>query len=336
MAKQLSEENNKLEFDIDDVSEEIPMVNVPMVETKQTQKPISKQTNMVQVETPMLINCLKNEKIIVRFINRKYELTNNPKHVYYGGMANNAVRIFTLPIDFTTKTYTNPLTKDEQNYLEHILGLEENDLSVYKRVENFWENFSVPLRKEDNIFDLSDPMSYIQYKVLLCNNDQIASSLGELSTTPKATYQFVIVSPEELKLKESSEMTITTKAYRLFGQIEQNTTKLRYVLGIMEGKPVSDNVDSEWLVAQVHTQLKKNPQLFVDILSDKLLDIKLLIFKAVKAKLVNRVGTLYYDADTRTPLSEGAIDPTIEAAAAYIASPKKQEYKLLLEAKLNS
>ena len=60
MAKQLSEENNKLEFDIDDVSEEIPMVNVPMVETKQTQKPISKQTNMVQVETPMLINCLKN------------------------------------------------------------------------------------------------------------------------------------------------------------------------------------------------------------------------------------------------------------------------------------
>ena len=124
MAKQLSEENNKLEFDIDDVSEEIPMVNVPMVETKQTQKLISKQTNIVQVETPMLINCLKNEKIIVRFINRKYELTNNPKHVYYGGMANNAVRIFTLPIDFTTKTYANPLTKDEQNYLEHILGLE--------------------------------------------------------------------------------------------------------------------------------------------------------------------------------------------------------------------
>ena len=332
MAKQ-QQENNDLEFDIDNVTEEIPMVPIQQIETK----PKSKQNMITKtVEEPVLINCLKSEKVIIRFINRKYELTNNPKHVYYGGMANNAVRIFTLPIDFTTKAYTNPLTKEEQAYLEHILGLEENELSVYRRTDNFWENFSVPLRKEDNVFDLSDPMNYIQYKVLLCNGDYIAPSLSELTNSPKATYQFVIVSDEELRTKEAQEMTVNTRAYRLFGQIEQNTVKLKYVLGIMEGKPISDNVDNEWLVTQVHSQLKKNPQLFVDILNDKLLDTKLLIFRAVKAKYINRIGTLYYDAITNAPLSEGVIEPTLDVASTYLASPKRQEYKLSLKAKLNA
>ena len=265
-------EISDIELDLDTIEETIP-INLGETPSKKENK-----TKVIKEEKSELINCLRNEKVIVRFINRKYELTDNPKHVYAGGMANSAVRIFTLPLSVATKSLVNPLTVDEQKYLEHILGLEENDLSIYKRNDNFWENIAVPLRKEDNMLDLSDPMSYIHYKILLCNGDQIAPNLDALATSPKATYQFVLVTASEVQDKEESEMNNTTKAYRLFGQIENNENKMRYVLSIMEGKAISDNVDMKWLSTQVHAQLKKDPQLFIDILGDKYLDVKLFNF----------------------------------------------------------
>jgi len=37
------------------------------------------------------------------------------------------------------------------------MGLEYNALSIYKKVDNYWENNMVRLTKQDNILDLSDP-----------------------------------------------------------------------------------------------------------------------------------------------------------------------------------
>ena len=37
------------------------------------------------------VNCLREERIIVRHIPRQSNMVQNPKHVLYGGMAENAV-----------------------------------------------------------------------------------------------------------------------------------------------------------------------------------------------------------------------------------------------------
>ena len=121
-----------------------------------------------------LVNCLKNEKIIVRFIPRQRGMVNDPKHVAYGGMMENAKRVFTVPL-LRSGAFVDVLNKDEKAFLEYTLGLEDNAMSVYNRNNNFWSTANergvskVELHKSDNYLDLSNPIDYIKYKILLAN-----------------------------------------------------------------------------------------------------------------------------------------------------------------------
>ena len=59
-------------------------------------------------------------------------------------------------------------------------------MSIYKKENNFWSDAnpnginSVTLHKQDNYFDLSNPVDYIKYKILLANKNLIAPSLQVL------------------------------------------------------------------------------------------------------------------------------------------------------------
>ena len=184
---------------IDDTTgiSDIPMQEVPK-EDNQIKRP-SVERRIITGDNSNLVNCLKNERITVRFIARKSGIWgNDPKHVLAGGMSQNAIRTFTVP-RLLSGVFKNVLTNDEKNYLENVMGLEPNALSVHKRENNFWSNSTeggisfVKLTKEDNYLDLSIPEEYIKYKILLANSDVIAPSLKVLQDSPKATYQFVII-----------------------------------------------------------------------------------------------------------------------------------------------
>ena len=120
-------------------------------------------------------------------------MVTDPKHILYGGMAEDAVRVFVVP-KLTTGTYVNVLTNSEMAFLEEYLGMTKGTLSVYKKVDNFWSDANpqginkVKLKKQDNYLDLSVPEDYIRYKILLANKDYIAPSLKDLEAQHKATY----------------------------------------------------------------------------------------------------------------------------------------------------
>ena len=75
---------------VDDTVEEV-MIEKPIVETK---KEVTKPK--VKKESTGLINCLRNERVIVRYIPRQSRMVTNPKHILYGGMAENAKRTFEI------------------------------------------------------------------------------------------------------------------------------------------------------------------------------------------------------------------------------------------------
>jgi len=52
-------------------------------------------------------------------------------------MAEGSVRVFTVP-RLSSGTYVNVLTDMEKTFLEDIMGLEYNALSIYKKENNFW------------------------------------------------------------------------------------------------------------------------------------------------------------------------------------------------------
>ncbi|MCI5628476.1 MAG: hypothetical protein MR346_02455 [Clostridium sp.] len=280
-----------------------------------------------------LKNCLKNERILVRFVPKEDSNITNPKHILYGGMAEGAIKYYTVPILASTGTYKNILTDDEKAFLESYMGLEYNALSVYNKTNNFWANFTVRLTKHDNYLDLSDPNDYIKYKVLLANTDFIADSLKTLNDRPKATYQFVMIKEGESEKREEEKMSVTMKCYKEYGKIEDDNDTLRCIIELIDNRPIAKNTKSEFLKSRINSLIQADPKLFYSIITDEYLNNKVLIKTATEEGVIKRRNNLYYFEDT--PLCPDGTESTLSVAAEYIGLGKNQDLKLRIEALLN-
>ena len=290
------------------------------------------KTTKNSIET---INPLRNEKVIVRFVPSDSCNIVDRKHVAFGGMMENAVRGFTVPM-LSNGTYRNVLTDNEKAYLEELLGLEVNALSVYNKKDNYWDNFLIRLTKQDTILDLSDPEDYIKYKVLLANKDVIAPSMKELKEFKKATYQYVIMEPNEEFADSRNRVNNTMKCYEEFGAIKDNFDMLRCVIETVDGRPVNANTKIEFLQAKATDLIAANPKAFLQTITDPLLATKVLIKKAVEAGLISKRGEYYYFREDGSPMCGPNEDPTFTVAAKYLSLPQNQEIKFAIEAKINN
>lgn len=327
MAKK---EVSEMVLDDSEIMSDIPLV--PKVESFKedlhTKKPDKGQSSEDD-----LISCLRNERVIIRFVPKQTGLVSNPKHILYGGMAESAVRWFTLP-RLSSGMYVNALTDKEKAYLEDIMGLEYNALSIYKKVDNFWDNFTVRLVKQDNFLNLSDPDDYIKYKVLLANKDFIAPSLQELQDRPKMTYQFVVIQEGEETKSAKKEMNATMQSYMKFGEIQEDSDKLRVIIETIDGRPLAKTTKLEFLQEKINKLIQADPRLFLRVAEDQYLDNKVLIKRAIEGGLIsNRGGMLYLKSDG-SPLCGDNEEPTLSVAARFLGHPKRQELKFSLEAKL--
>ena len=116
---------------------------------------------MAQFEQEVIENCLRNEEIIVKHIPKENPLAgNNPKHVLSEGMADSAVKILTVPM-LRSGQLADVLTKNEKAFLEKAMGLQDDALSVYRKENNYWKNFSVRLEKTENHFNMNNPEDYL-------------------------------------------------------------------------------------------------------------------------------------------------------------------------------
>lgn len=279
-----------------------------------------------------LISCLRNERIIVRFYPKQSGIVTDPRHILYGGMAEGAVRWFTVP-KLSSGLYVNVLTDAEKAYLEEVMGLEYNALSIYKKVDNYWDNLQVRLTKGDNFLNLADPEDYIKYKVLLANKDYIAPSLQVLQDFYKATYQFVIVQEGEETSIAKKEMSATMQSYMEFGKVQDNVDILRVVIETLEGRPVAKSSKIEFLQNKVNKLIQAEPKTFLRIITDPLLPTKVLIKKAIEHSLISNRGGMLYLRENGTPLCGDNEEPTLNIAAKFLNLPKNQAIKFSLEAK---
>ena len=291
------------------------------------------KTNKNSIETP--INPLRKERVIIRFVPKENDNIVDRKHVAFGGMMETAVRGFTVPM-LNNGTYKNVLTDDEKAYLEDVLGLEYNGLSVYNKKDNYWDNYLIRLSKQDTILDLSIPEDYIKYKVLLANRETIAPSMKELRERRKATYEYVIMEPNEEFSDSRNRVNNTMKCYEEFGAIKDKFDTLRCIIETVDGRPVAANTKIEFLQGKAADLIASNPKLFLETITDPLLNTKILIKKAVEAGLISKRGEYYYFREDGSPMCGPNEDPTFTVAAKYLSLPQNQELKFSIEAKLNS
>ena len=319
---------------------DLGMIDESPITVKEVEKPknnietpVERQTQAPKYDKP-LISCLRNERIIVRHVPKEGGLVTNPKHILYGGMAENAVRYFTVPILESSGAYKNVLTDDEKAFLEEVMGLEYNALSVYKKENNYWSNYQVRLTKQDNFLDLSVPDDYIKYKVLKANSNFIADSLETLQDKPKATYQFVMIREGEEESNESEKLSATMRCYMEYGKIKDDKDTLKCIIELIDGRPIAANSKIELLQGKINNLIQADSKLFLKIITDPLLSTKVLINKAIEAGIISKRGDQYYLISSNSPLCGNNEDPTLNVAARYLNLPKNQELKLSIEAKV--
>lgn len=286
-----------------------------------------------EVMTEMKVNPLRNEKVYVRFVAKEDGLPKS--HVLSGGKADGAVTSLCVPIVASTGAYKNVLTNDEKDYLEEALGLDYNSLSVYKKVDNYWDDFRVEISKEGLHLNLADPEDFMKYKVLLANKDIVAPSVQDRLERPKATYQFEIVRESEESTMENSKMDATMASYKEFGKIESDTDTMRVLVELLDGRPYAINTKAEFLRARINTLIQADPKFFLKAITDPMLHTKVIIRRSQELGKIVKRGDYYYLASDGSPLCEGSENPTLAIAAKYLNLPAHQDIKFILESEVD-
>jgi hypothetical protein len=270
---------------------------------------------------------LPNEVVIVKYIKRKKGMASGSHigedHVISGGMLEGSIKKFQAPL-LKNGSIANVLTNEEKVFLENMTGL---DLSVYK---DFWYDHFVTLFKQDNRFDLSNPMDYISYKVLLANKNEIAPSWSERNK--KLTYDFAITKEYDELNEDKKSFDSKLEAYKLYGKIEDDQDKLIGVLNILTNKPIASDTSLKWLQLEVQKILDKKPESFLNAVNDTSLETKILLNKAIINGYVKIKGNKYSTEDGLDLCENGQI-ATFENAVKYLNNPKNQNVRDLIEAK---
>lgn len=271
-------------------------------------------------------------KVAIRF---QPNLTNgilDEKHTLYGGLSNTAVISVPAPlmVNKGEKTVAELFTREELEVLAEDLFTPE----VVNPTSDFWReyakdkngmsvaNFPINLDKSGMLLELDKPMGVIYHRILI-NSPIVAEDRDSVHN--KETYRFYAVNYADMHKDKLKAMGNKKQAFVLYGKYESNRSVLTYVLNAM-GILFDETSDDEFIQSTVFDQLEANPGRFVDIVSDKLLEAKVIIGKFVASGLVIVKNDLYYSADGNIPLAHGdnAIND-LDGAAAFLKSDMGQE-----------
>lgn len=279
------------------------------------------------------VSPLKATKVIVRHVYKDSPLfKGNPKnHVYAGGIAENARKIFCVPMK--GRLYVRVFTEAEQAWMEETLGLQRGAMNPWAKQNNYWNSYFVELGKEDTILDLSNPEDVIKYRVLLANTDTICPSYTQLNECPSLSYMYYMVEQEDESTVMKSKVSNKFEAYKLYGRYENKKDYLRYFVEVIEGRPVGRQ-SIEWLQGRVGDLIDDDTKRFLKVATDKLLDTKVFIIRCVDAGLISKKNNNYYLKADNSPLCEANEESTLTVAANYLTQPKMQELYYSLSEKL--
>lgn len=299
----------------------------------------AKKTTEVAEKEVVRTDFLTERKVTVKYLPDEKNGIKDVKHVAYGGLLNGAEISIPAPTMDNGKM-KNLLTKVEKAGLESILN--GVDLSIYG---NFWRErdkdgnpgeaynmgiLPIYLGKDEITLDLSDPYDYIKYKVLLAC-PIVANNLDEVKH--RATNKFVLTSASEELAKTIEKGSYKVTAYKLFVKYEDDKEILRYALRNL-GRNTSRSNKLDFLQAEMHKELEKNPSLVCTIMGDEYLKTKVLLESCWEFGAINKIDKKYYTLDDE-PISDGDT-PILQTAAEYLASNLGQEMRLALEARLKN
>lgn len=192
----------------------------------------------------------------------------------------------------STKKHKCPDMQDqeltEEEYFSKVYNV---DLNPFLTSNNFWTNGNnsaafPTMRDGVMLLDLSTPEGYIQFRVLTTHyKDEIAGSPEELKTRRLGTYLYVVrdASAESNDSNKSSDILMDA-AIKCKEIIANKETILKFLA--CAGRNMDEKQDIEALAKPVKDMMREDPEIFLKVANDPKADLKYLIVKARKAKII--------------------------------------------------
>ncbi len=279
---------------------------------------------IVEKEPLTIESILKNKKILVKPIFRNNG--NFPKGHDGEFMFTDTVWSTDLRPEPGTNRYKAILTEDERLVFERTLNLEPGSMSFYKKT-GFWPKFRVKLTKEGKTLNLSEPLDYLEYLVLLADR-RIAPNWN--AKYDSGEYKFALVDEEETIKDNVNKSDLNKKAYKYLGKIEDSVEDMTMVIRLASNKIVKSK-DLEFLQSEVQKIIDTNIKGFVEVMEDKSFGTKAFINKALDAKALDRTVKGGY------ALKGGdEIGRTLSETVEFLESNKNQDIFLKLKAQIEN
>lgn len=236
-------------------------------------------------------------------------------------MYDNTSMAIQVPIDKNTGGLKNPLTKEEQEFFEGKEGfdMERGKLNSHRTKENFWKDFAVHVRKNDDIvndktilltLDLSDPIQYIQYKVLMTNSVRdgglVAPSWNERFAS--GTYRVALVHEGQQSRDKVKRADMMQKAYKYVGKIEHSAEEMFdfltvYYLQNAKSKRPSQDSDKDFYKSEIQELLDTDLNGVIAVIDDAdNYEYKLLVHRGIKIGALKMVQGDKIETVDGTPL----------------------------------
>jgi len=206
-----------------------------------------------------------------------------------------------VPMDRYTGRLKNPLTPEERTFFENDadLDLKGGDLNPHRTKKNFWHNFRVIVRKSDDIvtdttvlmtLDLSDPIMYLQYKVLLANSQPdggiVAPSWDK--RLKSGTYRIALQHEGQQHTEKIKKADSMKKAYKYLSKIDSSSEAMYdfltvYYLENAKSKRPSENSDKDFYYSEIQDLIDTDLAGLCEIIDDvDNYDFKLLVHRGLK------------------------------------------------------
>ena len=271
---------------------------------------------------------LPDVKVKIKPIIKPTPFIPNTNHVA-AFLAPNAKNRFSVPIN-QTGYYVDILDEREKDYFESQesgLSLEKGDLSVYKKENNFWEKFELILGKEEVILDLSNPIDYMKYKLILFLKNYFCFSSDKINT--RASYKYLVIDLNQEIEKQSNDFDLKTEAYIRFAELKTSRKKMLDFLKLI-GKSFTSNVSDDVMKSEIakFIESKNGAKQFIEILSDPNYEYKVLFRDALRIAEIVRKDKIYYTKDLRE------LGRNEEEVIEFLSNPINQEIFIELQHKV--
>ena len=213
-----------------------------------------------------------------------------------------------------------PLTFAEEDlWMGELVGLKPADPNFRAAVTNWYKNLRIKVKPEGVELEIGEdekgnPLNledWIKYKFAL-NHPWMAGSKKEAEGAEHL--QFYFEDPEAENVLKGAELELVSKAYIEYAKLDSDEDKMDWILrGSIVKYPelgaISEltNLKSDKKKLKLAYIIEKDPQYFIDIVSDKDLLYKAEIASMVEAGVITKEGNKYINGTENLGSLESAI-----------------------------